>query len=99
MRERRRSRVPAHRPCRPKRAVGCCCRPCPKGSQRRTRQWAYLVAVTPAAAGTFSLTVCGIDGRGDLMDVDVTTGPYTGYHNAGSPQGNITVMQQARVSP
>ena len=49
-------------------------------------------------SGTFVLFVCDSDGNGiatgdglDLIQIDVDSGPYTGYHNEGNPQGNITV--------
>ena len=32
---------------------------------------------------------------GDFIDLLVTSGPYMGYRNRGSPQGNITVTQEA----
>ena len=48
--------------------------------------------------GMFFLLVCDLDGNGASMDGDliflqVDTGPYAGYTNMGNPQGNITVKQ------
>jgi hypothetical protein len=48
--------------------------------------------------GSFFLFVCDLDGNGASMDGDliflqVDTGPYAGYTNMGNPQGNITVKQ------
>ena len=47
-------------------------------------------------SGTLHLQVCDVDGNGaanpgDFISITVSTGPYTGYHNQGDPQGNITV--------
>jgi hypothetical protein len=50
--------------------------------------------------GDFSLLVCDVDGDGqvsptgaDFLSIAVISGPYTGYHDEGNPQGNITVKQ------
>ncbi len=48
--------------------------------------------------GNFSVVLCDLDGNGqatgdgsDFLLIEVLSGPYTGYHNFGNPQGNITV--------
>ena len=46
-------------------------------------------------SGTFFLLACDVDGTGgngtDFLLITVESGPYTGYSNAGTPSGNLTV--------
>lgn len=46
-------------------------------------------------SGTFFMLACDVDGTGgggqDFLLIEVETGPYAGYRNAGVPSGNITV--------
>jgi hypothetical protein len=45
--------------------------------------------------GVLTLVACDGGGAGeeDFIAIIVTTGPYAGYQNSGSPSGNITVTQ------
>ena len=48
------------------------------------------------ATGTLDLFLCDLDGNGkanegDFLSITVTSGPYTGYRNAGFVQGNISL--------
>jgi hypothetical protein len=47
---------------------------------------------TNAGTGLLTLIVCDAEG-GDFVGIIVTSGPFMGYQNSGSPSGNTTVTQ------
>jgi hypothetical protein len=43
--------------------------------------------------GVLTLIVCDGGGSEDFIGIIVTTGPFAGYQNSGTPSGNTTVTQ------